>query len=271
MDASGVTQQPRTRPGRRGSVGLFLVGMVGVLAAVPLVMGLVDDLLTTMPDIPELPYAVLVALALVNPLLLLALGTLAGATLAHRVGLRSRLAERLGGAPVAWTEVCTGWRLGIAVGIGVGVALVVLDALTLPLLGPEGAALAVLEDRGVLLTVAGVLYGGVTEEIMLRWGLMSLLAWLGWRLTGAATTGPATAVMWVAIVLTAVTFGALHLPTVGAITSVTVAVALRTVLLNALGGVAFGWLFWRRGLEAAMIAHAVAHLAMTAVAIVVGG
>jgi hypothetical protein len=32
------------------------------------------------------------------------------------------------------------------------------------------------------------------------------------------------------------------------------------VLLNALGGVLFGWLFWRRSLEAAMVAHATTHV-----------
>ena len=29
---------------------------------------------------------------------------------------------------------------------------------------------------------------------------------------------------------------------------------------NAVPGMLFGWLYWRRGLEAAMIAHALAHL-----------
>ena len=29
----------------------------------------------------------------------------------------------------------------------------------------------------------------------------------------------------------------------------------RTVLLNAVAGVVFGWLYWKRGLEMAMLAH----------------
>jgi membrane protease YdiL (CAAX protease family) len=37
---------------------------------------------------------------------------------------------------------------------------------------------------------------------------------------------------------------------------------------NSLPGMLFGWLFWRRGLEAAMIAHALAHLfAVTALSV----
>jgi len=29
----------------------------------------------------------------------------------------------------------------------------------------------------------------------------------------------------------------------------------RALLLNGLGGLAFGWLYWKQGLESAMIAH----------------
>jgi len=46
---------------------------------------------------------------------------------------------------------------------------------------------------------------------------------------------------------------------------------VRTVVLNALGGVVFGWLFWRRNLETAMLAHAMAHVAMTVIAVALGG
>ena len=35
---------------------------------------------------------------------------------------------------------------------------------------------------------------------------------------------------------------------------------LRVVSLNALAGLFFGWLFWRYHLEAAMLAHASAHV-----------
>ena len=40
------------------------------------------------------------------------------------------------------------------------------------------------------------------------------------------------------------------------------------VVLNSLAGIAFGWLYWRRGLEAAMIAHFAADLVLH---VLVGG
>ena len=40
--------------------------------------------------------------------------------------------------------------------------------------------------RPTILAVA-VLYGGITEEIMMRWGLMTLLVWVFWRLSKQST------------------------------------------------------------------------------------
>ena len=39
-------------------------------------------------------------------------------------------------------------------------------------------------------------------------------------------------------------------------------VVVRTVLLNAIGGAVFGWLFWRRGLEMAVVAHVSADMVL---------
>ena len=65
-----------------------------------------------------------------------------------------------------------------------------------------------------------------------------------------------TFVIWVAIVLAAVLFGLAHLPATQAIgLPMSVLVISRTIVLNGIGGVAFGWLYCKHGLESAMIAH----------------
>jgi len=61
--------------------------------------------------------------------------------------------------------------------------------------------------------------------------------------------------MWLAIVLAAVIFGAGHLPAVMSLTALTPLVIVRTIVLNAVGGIIFGWLYWKKGLESAMISH----------------
>jgi membrane protease YdiL (CAAX protease family) len=76
------------------------------------------------------------------------------------------------------------------------------------------------------------------------------------------TVAPGASVYWAAIVLAALIFGILHLPAVAQTTALTKVVVLRTVMLNALAGIAFGWLFWRRGLEQAMVSHFSADLVL---------
>jgi CAAX prenyl protease-like protein len=104
-----------------------------------------------------------------------------------------------------------------------------------------------------------LLYGGLTEEVLLRWGVMSLLAWLGWRLAGR----PASIRPWVyvaAILLAALLFAAGHLPALSfLLPDAPRSLVMLVLAANFIPGVLFGWLFWRRGLEAAMLAHGSAH------------
>jgi hypothetical protein len=105
-----------------------------------------------------------------------------------------------------------------------------------------------------------VLYGGVTEEILLRWCVMTLLLFVASRRArrGGAPGGGAVAF---AIGGSALLFGAGHLPTVVAYgAALDAGVVAYVVGANALFGSIAGFLFWRRGLEAAMLAHALAHV-----------
>lgn len=108
--------------------------------------------------------------------------------------------------------------------------------------------------------IVRLLYGGITEEVLMRWGVMTFLAWLGWRM-GQGGGGQVSGVwMGMAICLSAIIFGLSHLP---ALTSSGSNPSLTTVSLilggNMLFGLLAGYLFWQYGLEAAIFAHALAH------------
>jgi len=107
-------------------------------------------------------------------------------------------------------------------------------------------------------------YGGINEELLMRLGLMTLLAWAGAKVTGQERPGGGA--MWTANVLAALLFGAGHLPTLAALAPLTAIVVVRTVLLNAIAGVAFGRLYLRHGLLAAMVAHFSADIVLHVIA-----
>ncbi|PNY81269.1 CPBP family intramembrane glutamic endopeptidase [Deinococcus koreensis] len=243
-----------------GLLRLAVPGLIGVAALFPTARELVRGLLErpeTAARIPaNLPLDAVTALALIQPGLLTVGAVVLGGVLAPKVGLRSVLA---GTARLSRSDL----GLGVLSGVFSGAALVALDALTRPLLGEAGAALSLSQPRGLPETLVGVLYGGVTEELLLRWGVMTLLVWAGWRLFQRGQGAVRPGLMCGAILLSAVVFGLGHLGAAGSLVALTPAVILRTVGLNALVGTLFGWLYWRRTLETAMVAHASWHVTVT--------
>jgi hypothetical protein len=94
---------------------------------------------------------------------------------------------------------------------------------------------------------------GIREEVWLRLGLMTLLAWLGAAIT-RCEPGNSVAI-WSANVLAALAFGAMHLPQAAMLYGLDAALVAFVFIGNGVPGIAFGWLFWRKGLIAAMVAH----------------
>jgi len=248
---------------------------VPLLAGIPGIAALVGYLyLSTPPEsVPAgLSLPVFAVLSGVNPLLLLVVACLLGAYAAPKVGLRSHLVDRAGGGDGLRQRLRP--EVGLAVGVGVfgGLVVVALDVALAPFVARDlpqsavGGAGATAVDV-VAYAPVRFLYGGVTEEVLLRFGLMSVLVLVGWVVTGRRSDGPGAGVMWVAVAVSAVLFGVGHLPALAQSVELTAALVARTVLLNAVAGVAFGWLYWRRSLEAAMVAHAAFHVPLVALSL----
>jgi len=64
-------------------------------------------------------------------------------------------------------------------------------------------------------------------------------------------------------VVTAVVFGVGHLGAAGVQLTLTPGLVSWIVVGNAIAGTIYGWLFWMRSLEAAMLAHATGHVVFT--------
>ncbi len=266
MSATIITKQRGTF--WRRFVPLFGAGLVGVAAGMPVILPVLQQLVASAPPgVALLPLPVLVAAQIGQLAVLIGGAVAAGVICALRVGLRSHIAEAGVGGTRPWAAIKAEMPVAAAAGAATGLAIVVLDRFFQPWM-PAALQAVQAQPRGIGITVAGIFYGGITEELLLRWGLMSLLAWSGWRVVQRAQGAPRAWLMWTAIGVSALLFGAGHLGAAAALAPLTLAVVVRTVLLNAGAGVVFGYLFWRRSLEAAMVAHAGAHVAMTLLGVV---
>lgn len=235
---------------------LWALGLCGVAAlalqAPP--AALVDG----SPTLRELPNYLVRLLLLVNPLILLTVMAAVGAACAPRVGLRSALA----GDPAARLDA----RLALTAGLVLALLIGGTDLVLADALGPDWQRLSAdAASRPWLPTLLmGALYGGLTEEIVMRWGLMGLVAWGLMAMRPRAVRKEPEALppllAWVAIAVAGAAFAVGHLPALAQGIELTGPLLARTLGLNLVAGLAYGWLFWRRGLECAMLAHASTHL-----------
>jgi hypothetical protein len=232
------------------------VGIIGIFSLLlqPLPVGMIDKA----PALAALSPIAQRAVLLVNPLILLLAAAVVGAALAHRLGLRSVLAGTA--ATATTTAIVPALGKAAALGFALGLALAAADTLLAPHLGAQFAATTAAQ-AGVTALATGMLYGGLTEEVLLRWGAMTLVAWISLSLLGRQRHAVA---MVIAIVVAAGLFAAAHLPALAAHVELTPALVARTLILNGIAGLLYGWLFWHRHLEAAMAAHAATHVALAA-------
>lgn len=184
---------------------------------------------------------------------MLAIAICVGAFLAPKVGLRAPVlmawAERKPLAQVEKPVLVPGLVGGI---LGAVASLLVLN--TAP---PE------MKVDMQLPVLARVLYGGITEELLMRWGFMTLVAWIIWRIFQRRAAKPSASVIVVAILVTALMFGIGHLPAAALMVSKLTPGVIAWILLgNASFTLIAGWLYWKVGLEAAMIAHITTHLGL---------
>ena len=60
---------------------------------------------------------------------------------------------------------------------------------------------------------------------------------------------------WFANIIVAILFGLGQLPNAAMVMQITPTVVVLALALNGIAAVSFGYLYWKRGLESAMIAH----------------
>jgi membrane protease YdiL (CAAX protease family) len=106
--------------------------------------------------------------------------------------------------------------------------------------------------QGWQLVLASV-QAGVREEVFSRLLLMSLFVWIWSRIKKEAGR-PSPRIVWVGNIFSAIIFGFGHIDNVS--TSAELLMPFLGVFgVNAFLGLFFGWLFWRYGLEAAILSH----------------
>lgn len=238
--------------GMAGVLSFLLIDLSALLASFPLPAG------TKIPPFTPM----LKLLSLMQPAVILSLAVLVGVALASKVGLSSPVAEAVAGGGQLSSAFKPQIIPGIVGGLAGGVAIVLTALLSKPFLSPE--VITRIAEFGKLLPFpTRLLYGGITEELLLRWGLMTLLVWAAWRLFQKGQNKPKPGYFVGAIVISSVVFGIGHLPIAFMLLpEATFALTLYVIVANSIFGLIAGYLYWKKGLESAIIAHMVVHVVL---------
>ena len=226
---------------------LWVTSLLGHVALIPYVLA------TGMLDNVPLPVPLGVALAVI-PLqgaVLYAIVIFIGLYLGRPIGFGVPYLK--GGEQTGLYDLRRMLILAVGLGALCGVVLFLLDRYVFALAIPSVTSA---QAQGPLWTrLLLSYYAGVNEELLFRFGLMTLMVWIPWRVRANRDEPPGAVGIWIAIVIAGIVFGLGHLPMTARFMEITGLVVIRALVLNGIASVLFGWLYWRRGLEAAIVSH----------------
>lgn len=240
---------------------LWIAGMSGILSF------LLVDLSALLRSLPvtagkEMPFPprIMGVLSLIQPTVLMSLAVLVGTKLAHKVGLSAPVAEAAAARATPVSALKPQIFPGVIGGIVGGIAILASWLLWKPFL-PTLFVTEAEKFNTFMPFLTRLLYGGITEELLLRWGVMTLLVWASWRLFQGGQGRPRAIYFVSAIIISSVIFGIGHLPIAAALgAGFTIPIVAYIIIANSIFGLIAGYLYWQKGLEAAIIAHMSAHL-----------
>lgn len=202
-----------------------------------------------LPSLPGVPIGAPGWLSILGGLAFVyAIAALAGWAMGSRVGFGAPLTE-------AWLRGERPDARGLVRAAALGAVLALAAVATvLAIAGPE-APDSVVEDASVMPAWGGIafaLHGGIGEELIFRFGVMAIVAWVIAQLRRLVHSWDAapneSMIAWGGITIAAILFGFAHGGTGGG--AVLVQISFRVA-----AGLLFGWLHWKRGIETAMAAH----------------
>ena len=215
-------------------------------------------------DLPEqlaqLPLSVVKLLTLINPIVFLLTAVSVGTALYDKVNLTVPTISALLKIERPRTSFTEQLKFGVLLGLSAGILIMFIAFIFERLVPPE--EFKALDSSIELTLLARFGYGGIVEELLLRFGFMTLVVWTASKISRRLNNGT----YWIGIVLSTLLFAFGHFPIVFVSVPSPSFLLLAYILIgNSAAGLIFGWLYWKKGLEAACIAHIFAHAAMVSI------
>ncbi len=214
------------------------------------IVGFLFELLFVLKIIPSevlLKYSTstIIIISLLQSVVVISIFAAIGTTLTRRIGFKTIFDEISSTKNSLWMILRRQLFYGVPIGIS--------GAIIAYLIAPD--FIAYLNSVPQFTRIFGSIY----EEIIIRWGIMTLIVWLLWRIGQKGVGVPKNSLIWSGIILSQIlfAFGHTYILINFGITNPFWSIA--TIFFATLP---WGWLFWKRGIEAAIFAHMSFHISV---------
>ncbi|GEC89204.1 CPBP family glutamic-type intramembrane protease [Brevibacillus brevis] len=230
---------------------IWLVSVLCALCAIPIQSNTIRQQVQLQaafyPNKKIPPISVMVAIMIIQSCVFLALATAIGLWLMPSTGLRLWILDHWGSGAELPFSIWSFWAVSIGSGIAVGLLVKWVDRSFF-----QRHMTTIMGKEPISSRFFGFLssfYGGVCEEVLMRLGVMTVVVFLAQKIGWMGIS------YWLGICVAAIVFAVSHLPTNYMTYGKSNVVTVWTLLLNGILGILFGFLYWRYGLEAAIISH----------------
>jgi hypothetical protein len=194
--------------------------------------------------------------AILQTLILVLIMSIAGAVISNVTGLHAPILEALLNGTLGFTVIVP----ILLPAVGFAILCLALFSLLYYVLAQhtidENSRKIMAQLRRALGIDGCILYGGVVEEVIGRWGLLNLATFFA-----VIFTKPTPLIMWISIVISGLIFAVGQLPAyIAAGCTSSRSFIYSYILLSLCQSVIFGFLFWKYGLICAILAHMLFHL-----------
>ncbi len=228
---------------------LLVLSMVGTVVVIPYSLSIQKE------AIKELGISenIVIISSIIQSFIMFFAMIVAGHIISKKIGLGANIIEKWTKGKKVLEDIKNILPISAGFGITVGGVIIGLDLIFYYLSGPKTAISTA--PPSIFQGFLASFYGAINEEIMMRFFLMSLVIFIINLITKHKKEKPKPIVAWVAIIITSVLFGLGHLPITSSLVAITPFIIARSIVLNGVGGIVFGWLFWKKGLESAIVSH----------------
>ncbi len=233
---------------------LFLAVEFSMLASLPYAVSVSGDAIYQFGS--SLP--MVLAMQFTRGTVLLIISIVVGLFLGKKVGLKAPALESLlegRGLPAGFNSSV---KLSLSLGILIGITIFVVD---------RGIFSLFTEPLTIFLSSPPLwqrflysFYISIVEEVILRFFLVTLFVWISWKIKKTSEGLPTNTGIWLSILLVSVIYGIVYLSGISSSIDSSLMLAIGIIILNLMAGSIFGWLYWKKGLEAAILANLTATL-----------